>query len=70
VLAVYEDVHWVDPSTLDLLELVVDRVQHLRALAIITFRPEFVPPWTGRAHLSFLTLGRLARRQGASLIDT
>jgi predicted ATPase len=70
VLAVYEDVHWVDPSTLELLELVVERVQHLRVLAIITFRPEFVPPWTGQAHVSFLTLGRLARRQGASLIDT
>ena len=69
VLAVYEDVHWVDPSTLELLELVVERVQHLRVLAIITFRPEFVFPWTGRAHVSFLTLGRLARRQGASLID-
>src|SRR5215472_55369 len=70
VLAVHEDVHWVDPSTLDLLELVVERVQHLRVLTIITFRPEFVPPWTGQAHVSFLTLGRLARRQGASLIDT
>jgi predicted ATPase len=70
VLAVYEDVHWVDPSTLELLELAVERVQHLRVLAIITFRPEFVPTWTGRAHVSFLTLGRLARRQGASLIDT
>ena len=68
VLAVYEDVHWVDPSTLELLELVVERVQHLRVLAIITFRPEFVPSWTGRAHVSFLTLGRLARRQGESLI--
>jgi predicted ATPase len=70
VLAVYEDVHWIDPSTLDLLELVIERVQRLRVLAIITFRPEFVPPRTGQAHLSFLTLGRLARRQGASLIDT
>src|SRR5262249_8232529 len=69
VLAIYEDVHWVDPSTLELLELVVERVQHLRVLAAITFRPEFVPPWTGRAHVSFLSLGRLARRQGASLID-
>jgi predicted ATPase/class 3 adenylate cyclase len=68
VLAVYEDVHWVDPSTLELLELVVERVQYLRILVIITFRPEFVPPWTGRAHVSFLTLGRLARRQGSSLI--
>jgi predicted ATPase len=69
VLVVYEDVHWVDPSTLELLGLIVERVQHLRVLVIITFRPEFVPPWTGRAHVSFLTLGRLARRQGASLIN-
>jgi predicted ATPase len=69
VLAVYEDVHWIDPSTLDLLDLVVERVQRIRVLTIITFRPEFVPPWTGRSHVTSLVLGRLARRQGASMIE-
>ncbi len=69
VLAIYEDVHWVDPSTLDLLDLVVERVQRLRVLIIITFRPEFVPPWTGHSHVTSLVLGRLTRRQGASMIE-
>jgi len=69
VLVVYEDVHWVDPSTLDLLDLVVEHVQRLAVLVIITFRPEFVPPWTGHRHVTSLALGRLAHRQGASMIE-
>jgi len=69
VLAAYEDVHWIDPSTLELLELVVERVQRLAVLVIITFRPEFVPPWTGRTHVTSLMLGRLAQRQGTSMIE-
>jgi predicted ATPase/class 3 adenylate cyclase len=69
VIAVYEDVHWADPSTLELLDSVIGRVQRLAILTIITFRPEFVPPWTGRAHVSLLTLGRLGKRQGASIIE-
>jgi class 3 adenylate cyclase/predicted ATPase len=68
VLAVYEDVHWSDPTTLELLELVVERVQRLPVLVIITFRPEFAPPWRGRAHLTGLTLNRLSRRRGAALV--
>ena len=46
VLALYEDVHWADPTSLELLDLVVDRVRGAPALVLITFRPEFVPPWT------------------------
>ena len=69
VLAVYEDLHWVDPSTLGLLDLVVDRVQKLAALVVLTFRPEFEPPWLDRGHVTSLRLGRLARRQGASMIE-
>jgi class 3 adenylate cyclase/predicted ATPase len=68
VLALYEDVHWIDPSTLELLGLVVERIRQLPALALITFRPEFQPPWTGQAHVTTLTLSRLGRRQGADLI--
>jgi predicted ATPase len=47
VLAFYEDVHWIDPSTLELLGLVIERVRRLPILVLITFRPEFEPPWTG-----------------------
>ncbi|SIO47947.1 Predicted ATPase [Bradyrhizobium erythrophlei] len=68
VLALYEDVHWIDPTTLDLLGRVVDRVQRLRALAVITFRPEFAPPWTGHGHVTALSLSRLGRRQVAAVI--
>jgi predicted ATPase len=67
VLAIYEDVHWVDPSTLELLELLVERVQRLPALVLITFRPEFVPPWTGHAHVMQLSLSRLTRRHGSAM---
>jgi class 3 adenylate cyclase/predicted ATPase len=69
VLSVFEDLHWVDPSTLGLLELVVERVQRLAVLVVITFRPEFEPPWPDRGHVTSLRLGRLARRQGTSMIE-
>ncbi|HET6160361.1 MAG TPA: AAA family ATPase [Dongiaceae bacterium] len=67
VLAVYEDVHWIDPSTLELLELLVERAQRLPALLLITFRPEFIPPWTGHAHVTQLSLSRLTRRHGSAM---
>ena len=69
VLALYEDVHWADPTSLELLDLVVDRVQGAPALVLITFRPEFVPPWTRYAHVTALTLSRLSRRQGAAMVE-
>ena len=63
VLALYEDVHWADPTTLELLDLIVDRVPDSRALVVITFRPEFRPPWIGFSHVTLLTLNRLNQRQ-------
>jgi class 3 adenylate cyclase/predicted ATPase/DNA polymerase III delta prime subunit len=69
VLSMYEDVHWIDPSSRELLDMTVDRVARLPVLLLITFRPEFVPPWTGQAHLTTLTLNRLARREGAMLVE-
>jgi class 3 adenylate cyclase/predicted ATPase len=67
VIAVFEDIHWIDPSTLELLELVIERVRRLPALVLITYRPEFTPPWTGRAHITLLPLNRLGRPQGAAM---
>jgi predicted ATPase len=52
LLLVMEDLHWVDPSTLELLSLLVDQGPTTRILALCTFRPDFSPPWTGRAHLT------------------
>jgi class 3 adenylate cyclase/tetratricopeptide (TPR) repeat protein len=68
VLALYEDVHWIDPSTLELLSLVIERIRRLPVLVLITFRPEFQPRWTGHAHVTTLTMNRLGRRQGADLV--
>ncbi len=68
VLLVMEDLHWVDPSTLELLSLVVDQGPTARILALCTCRPDFSPPWTGRAHLTHLTVHRLPRRQAVEVI--
>jgi class 3 adenylate cyclase len=68
VLMVFEDVHWSDPTTQESLDLLVDRVAGLRVLVILTFRPEFSPPWIGRPHVTMLTLNRLAPRQRAAII--
>jgi predicted ATPase len=56
VLIVWEDVHWSDPTSRELLDLTVDRIPTLRVLVIITFRPEFTPPWVGRPHVTLLSL--------------
>jgi class 3 adenylate cyclase/predicted ATPase len=68
VLMLYEDVHWIDPTSLELLDLTVDRVMTLPVLLLITFRPEFVPPWIGRSHVTLISLGRLPRRERAEMM--
>jgi class 3 adenylate cyclase/predicted ATPase len=68
VLMVFEDIHWSDPTTRESLDLLIDRVPVLRVLAIITFRPEFTPPWIGRSHVTLLSLNRLPPRQRAEMI--
>jgi class 3 adenylate cyclase len=68
VLMVWEDVHWSDPTTRESLDLLVDRAPTLRGLVIITFRPEFAPPWVGRPHVTMLTLNRLPPRQRVEMI--
>jgi class 3 adenylate cyclase/predicted ATPase len=69
VLMVYEDVHWADPSSLEAIGLLVDKIAALRLLLFVTFRPEFVPPWVGRPHVTALTINRLAPREVLALID-
>jgi TOMM system kinase/cyclase fusion protein len=68
VLFVMEDLHWVDPSSLELLSLLVDQGPTARILVLCTFRPDFSPPWTGRSHLTQVTLHRLTRPQAAEMI--
>ena len=67
VLFVMEDLHWAGPSTLELLRLLVDQGPTARTLALFTFRPDFSTPWTGRAHLTWVTLPRLTARQATEM---
>ena len=69
VLMIFEDAHWTDPTSLELFSRAVDRIATLRVLLIITFRPEFAPPWIGRPHVTALTLNRLAEREICAMID-
>ena len=69
VLLVFEDAQWVDQTSLELLERVAERVPNLPVLMVITFRPEFEPPWTGQAQVTSLTLSRLGQRDTASLVE-
>jgi TOMM system kinase/cyclase fusion protein len=67
LLFVVEDLHWVDPSTLELLSLLVDQGPTAPILTLFTFRPDFSPPWMSRSHLTQITLNRLTRRQVAAM---
>jgi len=69
LLMVFEDMHWIDPTSLELLQVIVDRVQQLPVLLLLTFRPEFSPPWVGQPHVTMLALGRLNRRDTAALVE-
>jgi predicted ATPase len=64
----FEDAHWADPSTLEVLSALVDRGETLPLLVMITYRPEFQPPWLSRAHVTPIALTRLSRAQGASIV--
>jgi class 3 adenylate cyclase/tetratricopeptide (TPR) repeat protein len=68
MLILFEDAQWSDPTSLELHDLVIDRVPALRVLLIITFRPEFSAPWIGRPHVTLRALNRLAPRQRAEMI--
>ena len=69
MLLVYQDVHWMDPTTQELLSLAIERTQRLPVLTIITFRPEFTPPWPDQPHVSSLMLPRLGRGDGALMVE-
>jgi predicted ATPase len=66
---IFEDVHWVDPSSLEVLGRTVDRLKTLPVLLTITYRPEFDPPWIGRPYVTALNLNRLGEREIAAIID-
>ena len=68
VLAMFEDAHWIDPTSRELLDLMVDRVRHLPVVLVVTFRPEFEAPWGGQPHVTTLSLNRLGGRDTAALV--
>jgi tetratricopeptide (TPR) repeat protein len=68
VLLVVEDAHWSDPTSRELFDLIIDRLPTMRILMIVTFRPEFTPPWVGRSYVTLLSLSRLGPRQSAEMI--
>src|SRR5262249_9346709 len=69
VLMIFEDAHWSDPTSIELFSRIVDRIQTLRVLLVVTFRPEFDAPWIGQPHVSAVTLSRLTRRELDIMID-
>jgi predicted ATPase len=69
VLMVFEDAHWSDPTSLEVLGRIVDRIRALPVLLLVTFRLEFDPPWLGRAYVTALTINRLAERDISLMID-
>jgi predicted ATPase len=69
VYCAWEDLHWADPSTLEVLTLFLDQVPTTRLLAVLTFRPEFIPAWGARSYLTPLTLRRLDRPQVEAMVE-
>lgn len=69
VLIVLEDVHWADPSTLETFGVLLDQLDTARVLLVITYRPEFSPPWRSRSGITALSLARLSRKETALLAE-
>ncbi len=68
VLIVLEDAHWIDATTLEMMMRLTDSIGQARSLALVTARPDFVPPWSARPQATLLTLGRLGRQECAQLV--
>ena len=69
VLIIFEDLHWIDPTSREFLDLVLARIDCLPVLLAATFRPEFQPPWVGQAHATVIALNRLGRGDGAVMVE-
>jgi class 3 adenylate cyclase/predicted ATPase len=68
VLMVFEDMHWIDPTSLELLSLAIDQIKTMRILMLATARPEFTPPWPSHRHTSSMGLTRLDKIEGEALV--
>ena len=68
-VSVWEDLHWADPSSLEFLSLLIEQIPTTKLLLVLTFRPEFTPPWKPRSHISQLVLNRLGQKQVEAMIE-
>jgi predicted ATPase/chloramphenicol 3-O-phosphotransferase len=68
VLMIFEDLHWIDPTSRELLDLTVEKITDLPVLLVATYRPEFQPPWVGQSQVTVIALNRLGRNEGARLV--
>ena len=69
VLIILEDAHWIDPTSAELFQLMIDRIRSMPVVVLIAYRPGFNPPWTGFSHVTSLSLGHLSHRQAAALVE-
>ena len=69
VFMIFEDIHWIDPTSLELLGAIVEHMPQLRVLLLVTARPEFTPPWPNYSHMTTIPLARLGRHDGAALVE-
>ncbi|HKM73780.1 MAG TPA: AAA family ATPase [Stellaceae bacterium] len=69
VLMIFEDLHWIDPTSREFLDIILPRIDHLPVLLVATFRPEFQPPWSGQPHVAAIALDRLGRSDGAAMVQ-
>jgi len=69
IFMIFEDIHWIDPTSLELLTATVEHVPQLRVLLLVTARPEFTLPWPSYPHMTTVPLARLGRRDGAALVE-
>lgn len=68
VLLIFEDLHWADPTTIELLDRLVEKIEKLPVLLILTFRPEFIPPWPDYHHVSMVILNQLSPEDSSDLV--
>src|SRR6202040_3071163 len=66
----FEDAHWADPTTLEVLDLLIDRMKTVPLLVVLTHRPEFQSRWSGQGHVCALNLSKLTRAQGTAMVST
>ncbi|MFN0192397.1 MAG: AAA family ATPase [Aestuariivirga sp.] len=69
ILQIFEDIHWIDPTSLETMDRTIELIRRLPVLLLMTSRPEFLPPWVGQSHVSMMALGRLDQRDGTALIE-